>query len=92
MLPGLPISVEDLKNTPVTVQMVMILLWQENQTLKEEVAKLKMQVEGLQAEVTKLGERVNKNSRNSSKPPSSDPPRTQEQRVSQALEQPVEAA
>lgn len=74
--PELPISAEDWKNTPATVQAVVILLWQENQTLKEQVAQLESQVAGLQAEVTKLRERVNKNSRNSSKPPSSDPPQT----------------
>jgi transposase len=74
--PELPISAEDWENTPATVQAVVILLWQENQTLKAQVAKLEQQVEGLQVEVGKLRERVNKNSQNSSKPPSSDPPQT----------------
>jgi transposase len=55
---------------------VVILLWRENQTLREQVAKLESRVEGLQTEVEKLRERVNKNSPNSSKPPSSDPPQT----------------
>ncbi len=74
--PELPIPAEDWENTPATVQAVVILLWRENQTLREQVAKLQNQVEGLQTEVAKLRERVNKNSRNSSKPPSSDPPQT----------------
>ena len=57
---GLPITAEDWENTPASVQGVIIMLWREIQTLKEQVAKLQ--------------ERVNKNSQNSSKPPSSDPP------------------
>jgi transposase len=76
MPPELPISAEDWENTPTTVQAVVLLLWRENQTLREQVTKLQNQVEGLQTEVKKLHERVNKNSRNSSKPPSSDPPQT----------------
>ena len=74
--PELPISAEDWGNTPAAVQAMVILLWRENQTLREQVAKLENRVEGLQTEVEKLRERVNKNSRNSSKPPSSDPPQT----------------
>jgi transposase len=72
--PELPISAEDWENTPATVQAAVLLLWGENQTLREQVAKLESRVDGLQTEVAKLRERVNKNSRNSSKPPSSDPP------------------
>jgi transposase len=60
MPPGLPITAEDWENTPASVQGVIIMLWREIQTLKEQMAKLQ--------------ERVNKNSQNSSKPPSSDPP------------------
>lgn len=74
--PELPISPEDWENTPATVQAVILLFWRENQTLREQVAKLESRVEGLQTEVGKLRERVNKNSQNSSKPPSSDPPQT----------------
>ena len=74
MLPELPITAEDWEKTPVTVQAVIILLWQDNRTLKEQVISLQNQVMKLQAEVDKLHERVNKNSQNSSKPPSSDPP------------------
>jgi len=74
MLPELPITAEDWEKTPGTVQAVIILLWQDNRTLKEQVISLQNQVMKLQAEVDKLHERVNKNSQNSSKPPSSDPP------------------
>ena len=51
---------EDWENTPASVQGVIIMFWRDNQTLKEQVEKLQ--------------ERVNKNSQNSSKPPSSDSP------------------
>ena len=52
------------------------MLWEENQILKEQVKRLQTQVAELQDEVRTLKERVNKNSQNSSKPPSSDPPQT----------------
>jgi len=67
MPPGLPIIIQDWAATPLSVQAVLTWLWQENQTLQK-------QVEALQAEVGQLRERVNQTSRNSSKPPSSDPP------------------
>lgn len=74
--PELPISTEDWEKTPATVQAVIPLLWEENQALKVQMVQLQNQVEKLQAEVAKLRERVSKNSQNSSKPPSSDPPQT----------------
>lgn len=64
---GLPIPPEDFEKTLPSVQAVLTLLWEENQILKG-------QVERFQSQVEKLNERVNKNSQNSSKPPSSDPP------------------
>jgi len=70
----LPIPQVDWERTPLSVQVVVITLWQEKGDLKQGVASLQQQVGELQAEVAKLGEQVNKNSRNSSKPPSSDPP------------------
>jgi len=72
--PGMPITPEEWEKTPTAVQAVVILLWQENEMLKEQVAKLQNQAEKMQAELDKLHEQVNKNSQNSSKPPSSDPP------------------
>jgi hypothetical protein len=72
--PELPISAEDWENTPTSVQTIVILLWEENQTLKAQMVQLQNQVEKLQTEVEKLREQVNQNSHNSSKPPSSDGP------------------
>jgi transposase len=71
---GLPITPEDWAKTPPSVQTLVIMLWEENQILKGQVKRLQTQVVGLQDEVKTLKERVNKNSQNSSKPPSSDPP------------------
>lgn len=68
------ILAEEWEKTPATVQAVVILLWEENRALKGQMVQLQNQVEKLQTEVEKLHERVNKNSQNSSKPPSSDPP------------------
>jgi len=76
--PGIPISQIDWDKTPPAVQELIGLVWQENQQLKEHMAEMKRgfekQVTFLQAEVEKLREQVNKNSHNSSKPPSSDGP------------------
>lgn len=71
---GLPIAQEDWDRTPVSVQAVVSALWQEKQTLQQPVVALQKQVATLQAEVERLREQVNQNSRNSSKPPSSDAP------------------
>jgi len=71
---GMLIPPEDWVRTPLSVQAVVIALWQENRLLKQQVASLQQQVNTLQAEVEKLCERANKNSQNSSKPPSSDGP------------------
>jgi len=72
--PGLAISFEEWEKTPLMVKAVAIALWEENQALKRQVTTLERQIKSMQAEVEKLNERVNKNSHNSSKPPSSDPP------------------
>jgi hypothetical protein len=72
--PGLPIPQEDWDRTPPWVQAIVIGLRQENQALKQQVAALEKQMTTLQAEVERLREQVNKNSGNSSKPPSSDVP------------------
>src|SRR5664279_5467614 len=58
--PEVPITPEEWEKTPASVQAVIVKFWQDIQTLKLQVEKLQ--------------ERVNKNSQNSSKPPSSDPP------------------
>lgn len=72
---GLPIPLEEWEKTPTSIQAVVIMLWQENQTLVEQVHSLQKQTEKMQGDLDKLVERVNKNSQNSSKPPSSDPPK-----------------
>ena len=71
---GLSIPPEDWERTPLSVQMVVILLWNENRSLKQQVVMLQEQVARLEAEVNRLREQINKNSQNSSKPPSSDGP------------------
>ena len=72
--PGLSLPPEDWDRTPLSVQVVVLALWHENQGFKPQVTALEEQMTTLQAEVERLREQVNKNSRNSSKPPSSDPP------------------
>lgn len=71
---GLPIPPEDWAQTPLSIQAVVIALWHENRLLKQQVGSLQQQENLLQAEVEKLREQINKNSQNSSKPPSSDGP------------------
>lgn len=66
--PELAISEEDWHHTPPAVQVVVIALWQQVQTLQAQVV-------ALQAEVAQLREQLGRNSQNSSKPPSSDAPR-----------------
>jgi transposase len=73
---GLAIPQEDWERTPISVQVVLITLWQENSTMKTQIAMLQGQIARLETEVARLREQVNKNSRNSSKPPSSDGPQT----------------
>lgn len=68
--PDLPITAEDWAQTPVSVQMIVIALHQQVRLLGQQVASL-------QAEVAELREQVNRNSRNSSQPPSSDGPAQQ---------------
>jgi transposase len=68
--PELPITAEDWVQTPVSVQMIVIALHQQ-------VLLLGQQVVSLQAEVAELREQLNRNSRNSSQPPSSDGPAQQ---------------
>lgn len=55
------ISTEDWNTTPLVVRELVLRLIEQNQQLQERLAALE--------------ERLNQNSRNSSKPPSSDPPK-----------------
>jgi len=63
---GLSIPQEDWERTPISVQVVIIT----------QIAMLQEQIARLEAEVARLREQVNKNSHNSSKPPSADGPQT----------------
>ena len=73
-LPEMPITQEEWDDTPPAVQRLIEALWQENQALKEQLVRVGEELVSLQAEVERLRERVQQNSRNSSKPPSSDLP------------------
>src|SRR5215216_4518750 len=78
------ISDEDWQHTPVAVQQAfssiyhqLLLLEIRCQAYELQLAQLRQQVaqiEDLKAELDELRERLNRNSNNSSKPPSSDPP------------------
>jgi hypothetical protein len=70
----LPINPKDWEATPQVVQTVVVMLWQEKQAMVGQIMQLQKQVTELQMEIGRLQERVGKNSQNSSKPPSSDPP------------------
>jgi len=70
----LPINPKDWEATPLSVQTVVVMLWQERQVMGEQIKQLQKQAIELQMEIERLQERVGKNSQNSSKPPSSDPP------------------
>ena len=65
--PELPITEEDWSHTPRAVQAVVITLWQQVQALQAEV-------EALKGEVAQQRKQLGQDSRNSSRPPSSDPP------------------
>jgi transposase len=67
MLPEWTISEEDWNHTPPAVQALVLSLWQQVQTLQA-------QVEALEGEKAQLREQLGQTSRNSSRPPSSDPP------------------
>ena len=66
-LSAIPLSAEVLSRTPPEVIELLLRLLAENQALREEVKQLRARIEELEA-------KLNKNSSNSNKPPSSDPP------------------
>ena len=70
----LPIKPEDWEATPLSVQTLVVMLWEERQIMAAQITQLQKQVREHQMEIERLQERVGKNSQNSSKPPSSDPP------------------
>lgn len=66
-LSAIPLSAELLSRTPPEVIELLLRLLPENQALRTEITHLRARIEELEA-------RLNKNSSNSSKPPSSDSP------------------
>lgn len=66
----LPIAETDWQQTSPVVQAVVLDLWSEAE-------QLRIHTQQLQAEVARLREQVGHISRNSSRPPSSDPPRVE---------------
>lgn len=85
MLEQLGINPEDWEQTPAATRAALALLWQQNRMLQSRCAAYEQQVQRLtteverikrlELEVAELRERLGRNSQNSSKPPSSDPPK-----------------
>ena len=73
----LPISRADWQRTPLSVQALVMSLWERGKRLEQVVAEQAAplsRMAALEEEVARLREQVGKSSRNSSRPPSSDPP------------------
>jgi transposase len=51
---------------------LILILWEENQTLKARISQLEAQIIHLQSQVTDLMQKLNRDSRNSHQPPSKD--------------------
>ena len=70
-------------NMDIDVQAILLenaRLKEENQRQTEQIARQQEQITALQQRVAELEERLRKNSRNSSKPPSSDAPSVEGQK------------
>jgi len=73
----LPVSDGDWQQTPLSVQVLLVSLWErvgELEKVVEEQAAQLSRMAALEEEVVRLREQVDKTSHNSSRPPSSDPP------------------
>lgn len=79
--PSIPLDAEILSRTPPEVIELLLRLLAENQALREEVKMLKARVEELEA-------KLNANSSNSNKPPSSDPPFVKRPEVARKIRKP----
>jgi len=71
--PELNIPTEDWQQTPASVRKILVALYHQVQAQQEHIQQLAV----LEAEVAELREQVNRNSGNSSQPPSSDAPSQQ---------------
>ena len=71
---ALPTGIPDADwlETPASVRALIIAQQQEIPALRQENDELRVQLTALASELAQLRERVNRSSRNSSKPPSSD--------------------
>ena len=60
----LPIKPEDWEATPLSVQTVVVMLWEERQVMAAQIMQLQKQVVELQMEIERLQEQAGKNSQN----------------------------
>ena len=74
---SLPLIEEDFNKTPPAVQALVLAQW-------EEILALREQISALQKEISVLTEQVSKNSKNSSRPPSSDLPSVEKSKRSRS--------
>ena len=72
--PHLTITEQDLQNTPLAILNLLGFLLRENMELKRQVEDLRTQVAKQSKQIEELTSRLNLNSSNSSRPPSSDSP------------------
>jgi transposase len=72
--PHLAITEQDLQNTPPAILNLLGFLLRENMELKRQVEDLRTQVAKQSKQIEELTSRLNLNSSNSSRPPSSDSP------------------
>jgi len=72
--PQIPVAERDWQRTPIAVQALVVSLWEQVQQLGRVVEQQAARMATLEAEVARLQEQLGKTSRNSSRPPSSDPP------------------
>ena len=84
MLPKRPISEFEWLSTPLPVRQYILQLESTIESMQGQVVQLQKQLETQGARLEQLEVRVNKNSRNSSKPPSSDSPFSNPERSKKA--------
>ena len=84
MLTKRPISEFDWLSTPLSVRQYILQLESTIESMQGQVVQLQKQLETQGARLEQLEVRVNKNSRNSSKPPSSDSPYSNPERPTKA--------